>query len=202
MTANNINSLNPAIPGYSIRWHALGGVVLIAAIAFGTAIIVSHFRGWALDTSGRELEKTTLLLARHFDQQFREFGVVQNELVVYMRSTGIASNEAYKRQMSSQGTHEMLQIMSNGSADVAGVNIFDSDVRPLSGRHPIGPTDDLIGYGTIASWRRSMSARGQKHRSDHRPVTSGLTRQADVIRVCRHVSNVPRVRRRAIAGSI
>jgi diguanylate cyclase (GGDEF)-like protein len=127
MTANNINSLNPAIPGYSIRWHALGGVVLITAIAFGTAIIVSHFRGWALDTSGRELEKTTLLLARHFDQQFREFGVVQNELVVYMRSTGIASNEAYKRQMSSRSTHEMLQIMSNGSADVAGVNIFDWD---------------------------------------------------------------------------
>jgi hypothetical protein len=74
MTANNINSLNPAIPGYSIRWHALGGVVLIAAIAFGTAIIVSHFRGWALDTSGRELEKTTLLLARHFGQNSGSLG--------------------------------------------------------------------------------------------------------------------------------
>jgi diguanylate cyclase (GGDEF)-like protein len=135
MTANNANSLDPpklTVPGNSIRWHLLGGVVLIAVIAFGTAITVSSFRGRALDTSGRELEKTTLLLAHHFDQQFAEFGVVQNELVAYMRSTGIASNEAYKRQMSSRGIHEMLQIMSNGSADVAGVNIFDSDGRLIN----------------------------------------------------------------------
>jgi diguanylate cyclase (GGDEF)-like protein len=129
MTAKNVNSSDLKFPvtGSSIRWHILIGGVLIAAIAFGTAIMVSNFRDRALDTSGRELESTTLLLARHFDQQLGEFGVVQNELIAYMRSTGIASNEAYKRQMSNRGTHEMLQIMSNGSADVAGVNIFDSD---------------------------------------------------------------------------
>jgi len=129
MTANNVNSSDLKFPviGSSIRWHILGGGVLIAAIAFGTAIMVSDFRDHALDTSGRELESTTLLLARHFDQQFEEFGVVQNELIAYMRSTGITSDESYKRQMSSRNTHGMLQIMSNGSADVAGVNIFDSD---------------------------------------------------------------------------
>src|ERR1700733_15898835 len=84
-------------------------------------------RDRAPNTSGRELENTTLLLARHFDQQLDQFGGVQNELVAYMRSSDIASSEAYKRQMSSRGAHEMLQIMSNGSADVAGGNIFDSD---------------------------------------------------------------------------
>jgi hypothetical protein len=129
MAANNVTSLDPKlpIPRNSIRWHILGGVSLIAAIAFGTAITVSNFRERALNTSGRELESMTLLLARHFDQQLGEFGVVQNELVAYMRSAGMASPESYRRQMSSRGTHEMLQIMSNGSADVAGVNIFDSD---------------------------------------------------------------------------
>jgi diguanylate cyclase (GGDEF)-like protein len=129
MAANNVTSLDPKlpIPRNSIRWHILGGVSLIAAIAFGTTIMVSNFRERALNTSGRELESTTLLLARHFDQQLGEFGVVQSELVAYIRSAGIGSAESYKRQMSSRGTHEMLQIMSNGSADVAGVNIFDSD---------------------------------------------------------------------------
>jgi diguanylate cyclase (GGDEF)-like protein len=129
MTAKNVTSLDPKLPvsGNSIRGLILGCVLLIAVIAFGTAIMVGNFRERALNTSGRELENTTLLLARHFDQQLGEFGVVQNELVAYMRSTGIASTESYKRQMSSRGTHEMLQIMSNGSADVAGVNIFDSD---------------------------------------------------------------------------
>jgi diguanylate cyclase (GGDEF)-like protein len=138
MTANNSLDLALPVPKNSIRWHVLGGISLIAAIAIGTAATVSNFRERALNTSGRELENTTLLLARHFDQQLEEFGVVQNELVAYLRSAGIVTNEAYKNQMSSWGTHEMLRIMSNGSADVAGVNIFDSDgllinssMRPL-----------------------------------------------------------------------
>ncbi len=111
----------------SIRRHILGGVLLIAAIGMGTAVTVSSFRERALNRSERELENTTLLLTRHFDQQLELFGVVQEDLVAYMRSAGIASNEAYKRQMSSKDMHEMLKIMSNGSFDVAGVNIFDSD---------------------------------------------------------------------------
>jgi diguanylate cyclase (GGDEF)-like protein len=101
-------------------------MLLIAAIAIGTAIMVGNFRDRALANSARELENTTLLLARHFDRQLEEFGIVQNQLVTYMRSTGIASNEDYRLQMSGEAMHAMLQIMSNGSSDVAGVNIFDS----------------------------------------------------------------------------
>jgi PAS domain-containing protein len=129
MTFNNADSLDhPKLPApkSSIRWHILGGLLLIAAIAIGTAIMVGNFRDRALANNARELENTTLLLARHFDQQLEEFGVVQNQLVTYMRSAGISSNEAYRRQMSGQDMHAMLQIMSNGSSDVAGVNIFDS----------------------------------------------------------------------------
>ena len=37
-----------------------------------------------------------------------------------------------------------------------------------------------------------MSATGQKRRFDRRPVTSGLPRQADLFRVGRHVSKVPK----------
>jgi diguanylate cyclase (GGDEF)-like protein len=128
MTFNNVYSLDLGFhtPRSSIRWHILSGLLLIAAIAIGTAIMVGNFRDRALADSGRVLENTTLLLARHFDQQLEEFGVVQNQLVTYMRSTGIASEEAYMRQMSGQDMHAMLQIMSNGSSDVAGVNIFDA----------------------------------------------------------------------------
>jgi diguanylate cyclase (GGDEF)-like protein len=128
MTFNNVYSLDLGFhtPRSSIRWHILSGLLLIAAIAIGTAIMVGNFRDRALADSGRVLENTTLLLARHFDQQLEEFGVVQNQLVTYMRSTGIASEEVYRRQMSGQDMHAMLQIMSNGSSDVAGVNIFDA----------------------------------------------------------------------------
>jgi diguanylate cyclase (GGDEF)-like protein len=129
MTVNILAALNFdfPIPRRSIRGYVLSGTLLVAAIAFGTAMMVSNFRERALKSSERELENTVLLLARHFDQQFEEFEVVQKELVAYIRSTGIASTEAFKRQMSSQGMREILQSKSNGSPDVAGINIFDSD---------------------------------------------------------------------------
>jgi diguanylate cyclase (GGDEF)-like protein len=116
-----------SIPRRSIRGYIFSGALLIAAIAVGTALMVSSFRERALKSNERELENTVLLLARHFDQQFEEFEVVQKDLVTYIRSTGIASTEAFKRQMSSQDMREILKNKSNGSPDVAGVNIFDSD---------------------------------------------------------------------------
>lgn len=129
MTANipSALSLKFPIPRRSIRGYILSGALLIAGIAFGTAMMVSHFRERALNDSNRELENTVLLLARHFDQQFEEFEVVQKELVGYIRSTGIASTEAFKRQMSSQDMRQILKNKSNGSPDVASINIFDSD---------------------------------------------------------------------------
>ena len=60
-------------------------LLLIAAIAVGTTIMAGNFRERALDNSERELENTVLLLARHFDQQLEDFGVVQNDLIAYMR---------------------------------------------------------------------------------------------------------------------
>jgi diguanylate cyclase (GGDEF)-like protein len=129
MTASNIAPTHSevAVPRNPVRWHILGGLLLIMAIATGTAVTVGIFRERALNSSGRELENTTLLLARHLDQQLNEFGVIQRELIAYMRSTGVASHEAYMRQMSGQGIQEILKIMSDGSADIAGVNIFDSN---------------------------------------------------------------------------
>jgi hypothetical protein len=105
----------------------LGGGLLIAAIAIVTAAMVGNLRTRALDSSTRELTNTVLLLAHHFDQQFEEFEVVQKDLIAYMRTTGIASSEAFRRQMSTFDMHEILKAKSNGSFDVAGVNIFDSD---------------------------------------------------------------------------
>jgi len=129
MTASLPNrlKLNFYVPRRSIRGYILGGTLLIAAIAVGTALMVGNFRERALKASERESENTVLLLARHYDQQFEEFEIVQRELVAYIGSTGIVSTEAFKRQMSSQDMREILKSKSNGSPDVAGVNIFDSD---------------------------------------------------------------------------
>ena len=129
MTVNGTASfiLKHSIRGGPIRWLILGGAFLIAAITIGTAIITGNFRERALNSSERELENTVLLLARHFDQQLEDFEVIQKDLIAYMRSSGIASREDYKRRMSGQDIHLMLKAKLGALSYVGGVNIFDAD---------------------------------------------------------------------------
>ena len=125
-TTDTLNLKIP-IPRSSVLGHLLGGALLIAAIAVATAMTVSNFRERALTGSQRELENTVLLLAHHFDQQFEEFEIVQKELVAHIRTAGIVSSDAFSRQMSSPEMREILKSKSNGTPDVAGINIFDAD---------------------------------------------------------------------------
>jgi diguanylate cyclase (GGDEF)-like protein len=129
MTVKNLLDINPAFAASvsPIRRLILGGALVIAAIAFTTAVMVSSFRERALIDTERELANTVLLLAHHFDQQFEEFEVVQKDLVEYIRSTGISSVDVFKHEMASHNMLEVLKSKSNGSSDVAGVNIFDSE---------------------------------------------------------------------------
>jgi diguanylate cyclase (GGDEF)-like protein len=129
MTVNGTASfiLKHSIRGGPIRWLILGGVFLVAAITIGTTIVAGNFRERALNSSERELENTVLLLARHFDQQLEDFEVIQKDLIAYMRSSGIASREDYKRRMSGQDIHLMLKAKLGALSYVGGVNIFDAD---------------------------------------------------------------------------
>jgi diguanylate cyclase (GGDEF)-like protein len=65
-----------------VRRLILVGGLLIAAIAIGTAIMVGNLRERALNSSERELTNTVSLLARHFDEQFEEFEVIQKDLIM------------------------------------------------------------------------------------------------------------------------
>ncbi len=111
MTASNIEALDfkPQAGGSAVRRLILGGALLIAAIAIATAVTVASFRERALNTTERELENTVLLLANHLNQQFEEFEVVQKDLAANIRSTGIASSEAFARQASTPEMREILQ---------------------------------------------------------------------------------------------
>jgi diguanylate cyclase (GGDEF)-like protein len=129
MTATGSASFNvkASLSDNPIRWLIVGGVLLIAAIAIGTTIMAGNFRERALDNSKRELENTVLLLSRHFDQQLEDFGAVQNDLLAYMRSSGIDTVDRYKRRMSSADIHLMLKSKLSALSYVGGINIFDAD---------------------------------------------------------------------------
>jgi Cache domain len=121
------SSVKASVSDNLIRWLILGGVLLIAAIAIGTTIMVGNFRQRALDNSKRELENTVLLLSRHFDQQLEDFGAVQKDLIEYMQSSGVDSSEHYRRRMSSPDIHLMLKAKLSALSYVGGINIFDAD---------------------------------------------------------------------------
>jgi len=143
MTANRTASLNlkASLGDNPIRWVIGSGALLIAAIAVGATIMAGNFRERALDNSKRELENTVLLLSRHFDQQLDDLGAVQNDLIAYMRSSGIDSVEQYKRQLSSPDIHRMLQLKLSAVSYVGGINIFDVDGRLInsSSAWPVPP---------------------------------------------------------------
>src|ERR1700716_2594767 len=86
MVSTRIRSfkLASAFRGGPIRWLILGGILLISAIAIGATLMAGNFRERALRNSERALEKTLLLLARHFDQQLGDFEVVQKDLITFM----------------------------------------------------------------------------------------------------------------------
>ena len=124
--------LTPAFRGGPIRWLILGGMLLIAAIAIGATIMAGNFRERALRNSERELENTVLLLARHFDQQLEDFEVVQKDLITFMRSSGIATAENYKRRMSTEEIHLMLKSKMDALSYVGGINVFDADGKLIN----------------------------------------------------------------------
>ena len=111
----------------AVRWLVGCGVVLIVAIAIGTAIMVSNFRERALKNTERELENTVRLLVRHFSQRLEDFEVVANDLVAQANLSGFTSPEDYKRKLSTYDTHLMLKAKVSGTSDVAGVHVYDAD---------------------------------------------------------------------------
>src|ERR1700761_5500984 len=97
-----------------VRWLVACGIFLIAAIAIGTAVTISNFRERALESGERELQNTVLLLARHFDQQLDDLQVPLDELITYMRASGIATPDDFKREMSTSGMQLLLKAKVSG----------------------------------------------------------------------------------------
>ncbi len=125
-------SLAAVVRGGPIRWLVFGGMLLIAAIAVGATVMAGNFRERALHNAERELENTVLLLARHFDQQLEDIQVVQNDLIDFIRSSGIATAESYKRRLSTEATNGMLVSKMSALSYVGGIHLFDDEGRLIN----------------------------------------------------------------------
>ncbi|MGH6680939.1 MAG: PAS-domain containing protein, partial [Bradyrhizobium sp.] len=107
-----------------IRWLAVGGLLLIAAIAVGAAVMAGNSRERALKDNERELQNTVLLLARHFDQQLKDFVSIQNDIADRVAAMGINSPDTFRSKLSTFKWNDRLRLRVRGHADV---NIFDAN---------------------------------------------------------------------------
>ncbi|HLX18251.1 MAG TPA: EAL domain-containing protein [Bradyrhizobium sp.] len=128
MTADGTGSLDLKAFFFSglIRWLMAGGAFLIAAIAIGTTIMVGNFRERALNSNGRELENTVLLLARHFDQYLEDFAVVLKDIAAQIQPEA-TTPEIFRRRLATLQWHEMLRAKVGAYSDLARISVFDAD---------------------------------------------------------------------------
>jgi diguanylate cyclase (GGDEF)-like protein/PAS domain S-box-containing protein len=121
-----------------VIWVLFCGAILIAAVAVGTGIIIEKSREKALQTSQGELENTTLLLARHFDRQVRDFEAVEESFARKIDGS-VGTPESFRQRFSTAQIHELLRAKVNESLDFSGVNIFDAkgDYINSSERWPV-----------------------------------------------------------------
>ncbi|MFO1108641.1 MAG: EAL domain-containing protein [Bradyrhizobium sp.] len=136
-------SVAAAFRGGPIRWLVVGGLLLIAAIAVGAAIVAGKSRERAIHNAAREMENTVQLLVHHFDQQLEDFEVVQKDLIDTVRASGITTADDYRRLMSTEAAHRMLASKMSALSYVGGVNVFDNEGRLInsSAAWPVPPVN-------------------------------------------------------------
>ncbi len=124
-----------------VLWLILSGILLVAAIAIGTAVMVGEYRERALSNGERELENTVLLLSRHFDQEMEDAESIATNLISQLDLSGIASPEIFRERMSGPDAHQTLKSKVSVLSYLDDVNIYDyeGDLINSSGSWPPPP---------------------------------------------------------------
>ena len=131
-----------------VLWLILSGVLLVAAITIGTAVMVGEYRERALSNGERELENTVLLLSRHFDQEMEDAESVAANLISQLEVSGIASPEVFRERLSGPDAHRMLKSKVSVLSYLDDVNIYDYEGKLInsSGSWP-PPSINISGRG-------------------------------------------------------
>src|SRR5262245_32535134 len=91
------------------RLFLMCGVLLVAAVAISTGLILSNLRERALSDSESALQNIALVLAEQTDRTFQTTERIQMGLLERMKTLGVASSAEFDRQMSDHDAHLMLK---------------------------------------------------------------------------------------------
>jgi PAS domain-containing protein len=107
-------------------------VVIIGAIAF----LVNNFRHRALADTERELNNSALILAEQIDRSFQSLELVERSVQENIDALNIASEEEYRRLISSANFHRLLKDKIEGLTHVQALSLIDRDGNLLNFSRP------------------------------------------------------------------
>ena len=136
-------SANPALAGAApatrrtastrpIVVLVLCGAFLIALVVGVIALILSNLRQHAIEQSKQQLLATATVLARQAARDFQSIDLIEANLIEYMETLAIVSDELYARAMVGRGIHLMLKDKISGFPHIGAVMLVGADGRLIN----------------------------------------------------------------------
>jgi diguanylate cyclase (GGDEF)-like protein len=107
------------------------GVVL----ALGAGLLVSQLRRNALDNSGQELQRLSLVLADQAERTFEAVELVQDSLVERLQNDGVKSPEQFRQHMTGLAAHDDMLSRIHGLPQLDALIAVDADGSLLNFSH-------------------------------------------------------------------
>jgi hypothetical protein len=134
------------------KLFVLSGLLLAAAVIFGTGFILSNLRDHALAERQRELQNVVLVLAEQTDRAFQAVELIESNLIERLQIIGVDSAEDYERKMSGHDIHLMLKEKVSGWPHIGSITLINSQGKlfnfsrtwPLPNIVSVRPTTPLI----------------------------------------------------------
>ena len=105
---------------------------LIALVVGVIALILSNLRHHAIEQSKQQLLGTATVLARQAARDFQSIDLIEANLIEYMETLAIVSDELYARAMVGRGIHLMLKDKISGFPHIGAVMLIGADGRLIN----------------------------------------------------------------------
>ena len=120
----------------------LCGAFLIALVVGVIALILSNLRHQAIEQSKQQLLATATVLARQAARDFQSIDLIEANLIEYMETLAIVSDELYARAMVGRGIHLMLKDKISGFPHIGAVMLVGADGELINSSQ-VWPTPPL-----------------------------------------------------------
>jgi len=161
----------------------LSGAFLIALVVAVIATILSNLRHQAIEQSNQQLLATATVLARQAARDFQSIDLIETNLIEYMETLAIVSDELYARAMVGRGIHLILKDKISGFPHIGAVMLVGGDGE-LINTSQAWPTPPLNFAGqdyfdALKANPRQTDSGSPDRRLDHllRPQIPGIKRR-------------------------